>query len=97
MPYVVAATWKAKPGEEEAVAAALSRLASASRAEPGMLLYQLHRDPADQRVFFLYEQYVDPAAYEAHTSSDHFERHALRDAIPRLEARERLFWETWET
>lgn len=96
MTFVVAATWTAKHGEEEAVAAALRRLAPASRAEPGMLLYQPHRDPANPRVFFLYEQYIDQAAYEAHTQSDHFERFALGEAIPRLEERERVFWETWD-
>jgi quinol monooxygenase YgiN len=94
--FVVAATWIAKPGEEDAVAAALALLAPASRAEPGMVLYQPHRDPDNPRVFFLYEQYTDRAAYEAHATSAHFERHALGDAIPRLERRERCFYDTWD-
>jgi quinol monooxygenase YgiN len=96
MTFVVAATWTAKPGEEAAVATALAQLAPASRAEPGMVLYQAHRDPDNPNLFFLYEQYVDQAAYEAHTESDHFQRFALGQAIPRLERRERLFWETWD-
>jgi quinol monooxygenase YgiN len=96
MAFVVAATWTARPGEEDAVAGALARLTPGSRAEPGMLLYQPHRDPADPRVFFLYEQYADRAAYDAHTASQHFERHALGDAIPRLERRERVYYETWD-
>lgn len=96
MAFVVAATWVARSGEEEAVAAALACLAPPSRLEAGMLLYQLHRDPEDARVFFLYEQYIDAAAYNAHTESDHFKSHALGDAIPRLEQRSRRFYETWE-
>ena len=96
MTFVVAATWTAKPGEEAHVAAALARLAPASREEPGMVLYQPHRDPANPSIFFLYEQYVDRAAYEAHTASKHFEQFAIGEAIPRLESRERLFWETWD-
>jgi quinol monooxygenase YgiN len=96
MTFVVAATWTARPGEEGAVADALAQLASASRAEPGMVLYQPHRDPEKPNVFFLYEQYVDRDAYEAHTASEHFKQFALGEAIPRLERRERVFWETWD-
>ncbi len=60
-----------------------------------MLLYQPHRDPADPRAFVFYEQYVDEAAYRAHGMSEHFQRHGVGDAIPRLQSRERVFLETW--
>jgi quinol monooxygenase YgiN len=95
MAYVVLAKWIARPGEEKAVAAAIDALIEPSRAEPGMLVYQPHRDPQDPRVFLLYEQYVDEAAYRAHGESEHFKRHGHEDALPRLEARERSFYETW--
>jgi quinol monooxygenase YgiN len=95
MAYVVLARWVARPGEEHAVAAAIEKLIEPSRAEPGNLMYQAHRDPADPRVFLLYEQYTDEAAYTAHGESPHFQRHGFGDAVPRLEARERSFYETW--
>jgi autoinducer 2-degrading protein len=95
MAYVVLATWIAKPGEEEAVAAAIDQLIEPSRAEPGNLIYQAHRDPEDPRVFLLYEQYADEAAYRAHGESEHFKRLGHRDAIPRLQERTRSFYETW--
>lgn len=95
MAYVVIAVWTARPGEEDAVAAAIDALIEPSRAEPGNLVYQPHRDPMNPRVFLLYEQYVDKAAYAAHRASDHFHRLAASDAIPRLESRERTFYETW--
>lgn len=95
MAYVVIAVWTARPGEEDAVAAAIDALIEPSRAEPGNLVYQPHRDPMNPRVFLLYEQYVDEAAYAAHGASDHFHRLAASDAIPRLESRERTFYETW--
>ena len=95
MAFVVVARWLARPGEEEAVAVAVGRLIACSRAEPGNLLYQPHRDPADPRVFLFYEQYADAAAYDAHAASEHFLEHAVGDAIPRLESRERAFYETW--
>jgi quinol monooxygenase YgiN len=95
MAYVVLARWVAMPGEEQAVAAAIDKLIEPSRAEPGNLMYQAHRDPADPRVFLLYEQYADEAAYRAHGESPHFQRHGFGDAVPRLETRERSFYETW--
>jgi quinol monooxygenase YgiN len=96
MTFVVAATWIAKDGEQDAVANALRQLAGPSRQEAGMILYQPHRDPEDPTVFFLYEQYVDKRAYDEHASSAHFKKHALNDAIPRLESRARSFFEVWE-
>jgi quinol monooxygenase YgiN len=95
MAYVVLAKWIARRGEEEAVAAAIDQLIEPSRAEPGNLMYLAHRDPEDPRVFLLYEQYADQASYRAHGETEHFARLGRGDAIPRLEARERSFYETW--
>ena len=66
MAFVVTALWTAKLGNEDQVASAVSELVEPSRNEPGIILYQPHRDPGDPRRFFFYEQYVDRAAYEAH-------------------------------
>lgn len=95
MAYVVTAKWTAKAGEEEAVATAIAQLLEPSRNEPGNLFYQPHRDPENPRVFYFYEQYVDEAAYRAHGDSEHFQRLAFGDAVPRLESRERAFYVTW--
>jgi quinol monooxygenase YgiN len=95
MAYVVTAKWTAKDGEEEAVARAVEQIVEHSRAEPGMLLYQPHRDPENARVFFFYEQYADADAYQAHLDSEHMKRLGFGEAIPRLESRERSFYETW--
>ena len=96
MAYVVTAKWTAKDGEEEAVARAVEQIVEHSRAEPGMLLYQPHRDPENPRVFFFYEQYADADAYQAHLESEHMKRLGFGEAIPRLESRERSFYETWD-
>jgi quinol monooxygenase YgiN len=92
MAYTVSVTWIAKEGEEEAVASALQQLVEPSRAEPGVLIYIPHRDPADPRRFYIFEQYVDEAAYTAHTETEHFKRLGFGDAIPRLEDRKREFY-----
>jgi quinol monooxygenase YgiN len=94
MPFVVAAKWIANPGEEDEVARCVAEMVGPSRAEPGNIQYQPHRDPENPRVFFLYEQYVDQAAYDAHVASPHFQAIGFGDAIPRLENRERQFYWT---
>jgi autoinducer 2-degrading protein len=93
MAYSIAVTWIAKEGEEDAVAAALERLVEPSRAEAGVLVYIPHRDPENPRKFYIYEQYVDEAAYTAHTETEHFKRDGFGDAIPRLEDRKREFYQ----
>jgi quinol monooxygenase YgiN len=94
MAYVVTARWTARAGEEEKVRAAVEKLAEPSRAEPGCLYYQPHRDLDDPRIFFFYEQFADEDAYKAHGESEHFQRIGLGEAIPLLENRERAFYET---
>ena len=94
--YVVIARWRAKAGEEEAVARLFGEIVPLSRAEEGMVAYQVHRDPADARVFAIYERYRDSAAYEAHLESEHMRRLGFGDAIPRLESRTREVLEVWE-
>jgi quinol monooxygenase YgiN len=95
MAYVVCAMWRAKEGSEERVAEIVGELLDPSRAEPGNLMYQPHRSPDDPRLFFLYEQYVDEAGYQAHMDSEHFTRLVKNEAIPDLlESRERSFYVT---
>ena len=93
MAFALTARWVAKEGEEERVAEALRALAPASRAEPGCLSYQPCRDPANPRVFLVFEVYTDEQAYKAHGESDHFRRYAL-PAFELLERRERAFYQT---
>jgi quinol monooxygenase YgiN len=96
MAYCLAVRWTIEEGELDAVLAALKPLVEASRQEPGCLMYQAHRDPENDRVIFLYEQYVDEAAYQAHADSEHFKRYALDDIFPRRESVERALYATFE-
>jgi quinol monooxygenase YgiN len=96
MAYVVTAKWTAKEGEEERVLAAIRKLTEPSRAEPGCRFYQPSRDLENRRAFLIYEIYDDEAAYKAHGESAHFAEFGLGEAIPLLESRERLFYETIE-
>lgn len=94
MGYVVLATWTAKQGAEGVVREALAELAPLSRQEPGCRFYQPYQDPAEPRVFHIFELYDDEDAYKAHGESDHFQRLGLGKAIPVLERRERSFYQT---
>jgi quinol monooxygenase YgiN len=93
MPYVVTATWRAKPGEEPAVLERLQRVAAASRQEPGCILFLVHRSVDDPAHFFLYEQYESEEAFRPHAASVHVREIVLQDAVHRLETRERAIFE----
>ena len=95
MAYVVSAKWLAKEGREERLAEICNEMTEPSRAEPGNRFYQAQRSVDDPQLFFLYEQYADEAAYEAHMATEHFTRLVKREAIPELlESRERAFYTT---
>jgi quinol monooxygenase YgiN len=96
MAYCLAVKWTIREGELDAVLAALRPLAEASRAEPGCLMYQAHRDPERPNVLFLYEQYADEAAYKAHADSEHFKQYGIGECFPRRESSERAVYETFE-
>jgi quinol monooxygenase YgiN len=80
---VLAVTWTARPGHEAEVTGLFSKLAEASRQEPGCLGYQVHRHRTEPRRFFIYEQYKDDAALEAHRASPHFLQYARKD-LPKI-------------
>ena len=74
---VLAVTWMANPGKEAEVAEIFRKLEESSRLEPGCLMYIVHRHRDDSRRFFIYEQYRDDAALEAHRQSPHFQTYAV--------------------
>ena len=77
---VLAVTWVANPGHEDKVTEIFGKLQTASRQEPGCLMYIVHRHRNDAPRFFIYEQYRDDAALEAHRKSPHFQKYAI-DAL----------------
>jgi (4S)-4-hydroxy-5-phosphonooxypentane-2,3-dione isomerase len=80
---VLAVTWMAKTGREAEAAAVLEKLTAESRKEPGCVMYQVHKHKTDSRRFFIYEQYKDNAALEAHRAAPHFLQHAKKE-LPRV-------------
>jgi len=96
MAHCIAVRWTIEEGELDAVLAALRQLVEASRAEPGCLLYQAHRSPDDPNVIFLYEQYADESALQAHADSEHFKTYAVGEIFPRRASVDRAEYETFE-
>ena len=80
---VLAVTWVAKVGRETEVAELFSKLTEESRKEPGCALYQVHRHRTELRRFFIYEQYKDDAALEAHRNTPHFLQYAKKE-LPKM-------------
>jgi quinol monooxygenase YgiN len=80
---VLAVTWIAKVGQEAEVVNIFSKLTEASRQEPGCVTYQVHRHKTEPRRFFIYEQYKDDAALEAHRATAHFLQYARKE-LPRI-------------
>jgi quinol monooxygenase YgiN len=79
----LAVTYTIRPGREGEAAEHFRRLIPASRAEPGCRMYLVHRAEDKPRTFFIYEQYDDQAALDAHRASAHFEEHG-RNGIQRI-------------
>ena len=89
MTVVLAVTWVARDGESDAVAELLRQLVPLSRAEPGCLQYDAHRDPDEPNTFFLFERYADQEAFDAHSASAYFQNLVLEQALPLLASRQR--------
>ena len=80
---VLAVTWMAKLGHESDVATLFTKLTEDSRKEPGCVMFQVHRHKTEPRRFFIYEQYKDDAALEAHRAAPHFLQCAKKE-LPRI-------------
>ena len=70
--FTVIATIRAAAGKEDALAAFLTeQVAAVVNAEPGCLVYRLHRSVKDPAQFCFYEIFRDEAAFELHRNSPH--------------------------
>ena len=80
---VLAVTWMSKAGQEAEVAQLFSKLTAEARKEPGCAMFQVHRHKTEPRRFFIYEQYNDDAALEAHRVTPHFLQYVRKD-LPKV-------------
>ena len=87
--FVVAIMLEAKDGEAEALAGILRDMTPPTMAEPGVKLFLPYRSPHYRSLFFVFELYVDEAAWGAHEQTDHFKA-AVKELLPRVTRRERV-------
>ncbi len=76
MPLTIVAHIHAEPGHEDLVHAALEKLVPPTRAEPGCLQYDLHRDNADPAHFLFFETWENRALWQDHMNAPHLKAHA---------------------
>lgn len=62
--------------------ATLALVEREANAEPGCRMFVVHQAQDDPATFFLYEQYDDRAAFEAHQQTAHFKEHVLGKLRP---------------
>ncbi|MDQ6662639.1 MAG: antibiotic biosynthesis monooxygenase [Chloroflexota bacterium] len=87
---VLVARYYGKPGQGEAIEAALKRMAPmVAEQESGCKLYQASRSQENPDLFLLYEHYVDEAALLGHRETAHFKEIIEGTIMPMLEKRER--------
>jgi quinol monooxygenase YgiN len=87
--FVIAIMLEAKEGEADALAEILRVMTPPTMAEPGVKLFLSYRSPANPLLFFIFELYVNEAAWAAHEATDHFKT-AIVQLLPRVTRRERV-------
>ena len=88
----MAVTYVVLPNREEEAMHLFTRMTEASLREPGCRMYQVHRSRQEPRRFFLYEQYDDEKALEAHRASPAAEQHVQRGLFRIIESRAPDTW-----
>ena len=68
---------KFRSDDRDRVVEILTALARASRQEPGCVTYIPHHIDGDADTVFIYEQYRDQQAVDAHRASAHFRDYAV--------------------
>jgi quinol monooxygenase YgiN len=78
MELFIFARFRARPGNERAVAEVLLDVLAPSREEPGCLNIHAFRSTRDPRLFYIHSRWKDEAAFEHHASLPHTRRFVER-------------------
>src|SRR3954451_19198497 len=71
MELFIFARFHARPGNEDAVAAAIAEVIPQSAAEAGCSSIRAFRSTRDARLFYIHSRWVDEAAFELHAEMSH--------------------------
>ncbi|HLX39355.1 MAG TPA: putative quinol monooxygenase [Ktedonobacteraceae bacterium] len=83
----VSVTYIVQPGHEAEALDIFNTMQQHTRTEPGNVLYIAHRSISDPRHFFLYEQYTDQDAFQAHRTADYFVQNITNRLMQMIESR----------
>ncbi len=75
------------PEEGDRVEAMFRELRDASRAEAGVVSFDVARGQDDPSVFVLWEVYRDRAAFDSHRGAEHFQRLVVNGVRPLAKTR----------
>ena len=71
VPVILYAEFTAKPGSESQVQTLISDLAEKVRLEPGNTEFTIYRERDNPRKFFVFEEYLEDASFEAHIGAEY--------------------------
>jgi quinol monooxygenase YgiN len=78
MELFIFARFRARAGQEAALATALHDEVGASREEPGCLAHDAYRSTRDPKLFYIHSRWADEAAFERHVERPHTVRFVER-------------------
>jgi quinol monooxygenase YgiN len=87
--FVVVVMLEAAEGQADAVMDIQRRLIGPTLQEPGVKAFIPYRSTANPSLFFIYELYIDEAAWGMHQETPHF-KNLIKELLPRLKRRERI-------
>jgi (4S)-4-hydroxy-5-phosphonooxypentane-2,3-dione isomerase len=70
--FIQSVHYTVAPEDADRAVAILRDLRAASRAEPGVIAFEVAQSSENPNEFALYEEYQDEAAREAHAKTEHF-------------------------
>ncbi|HEX6477713.1 MAG TPA: putative quinol monooxygenase [Ktedonobacteraceae bacterium] len=89
----VAVTYIIQPDHEAEAIDLFRKMTEHTHTEPGNIMYVVHRSPNEPRRFFLYEQYKDQDALDAHRSADYFIQYITNGLLKINESRVAAIYE----
>jgi quinol monooxygenase YgiN len=93
MMLVLAVNLTISAGHEEEVTGLFHKLQSATRQEPGCVMYVVQQSRENPRHYLVYEQYKNEAALEEHRNSAHFKQYATDGVFRFVEQRQAEFFD----
>jgi len=85
--HAITVTYVIKAGHENEAAAHFAACIEPSRNEAGNERYHAYRSNEDPRKFFLFEEYVDEQAFQAHRTTPHFQQHIKNGIMNIMQSR----------